>query len=217
MAWIDQSLIRLLRTEDSLQWFVEFDIGFYPVPDITLVYDEAYFAKYVGYAKTARGRLLNRQRVSLVRRHWPGAVVDVGIGCGSFIEAIGDDSKGFDINPAAVRWLIKHNCFRDPYLHGVDAATFWDSIEHIADFPSLLARVRQFVFISVPIFEGSAHVLRSKHYRRDEHYWYFTEAGLTRLMARLGWALVESNDAETRAGREGIGSFAFHREDAPCW
>jgi hypothetical protein len=58
-------------------------------------------------------------------------------------------------------------------------------------------------------------VLKSKHYRKDEHYWYFSKAGLIIFMDRLGWKLREVSDVETILGREGITSFAFRRVSRP--
>jgi hypothetical protein len=203
------SLIGRLRRSDSLQWFAELGIGYYPVVK-RHVYNADYFAKYQGYATTALGQKLNALRLAMVRRHHEGQIVDVGIGCGSFIEAHGN-AHGYDISPTAIRWLVARNLFRDPYRANVGVVTMWDSIEHIEDFPYLLSSINRFVFISTPIFDGLDHVLRSRHYRKDEHFWYFTRDGLTLLMARLGWCLVESNDMETSAGRDRIGSFAFAR------
>ena len=208
------SLIGRLRQGDSLQWFAELGIGYYPVLPCG-VYDADYFAKYQAYAATPLGQELNRLRVAMVRRHFGGEVIDVGIGCGSFIEAHGN-ARGYDISPPAIGWLIERSKFRDPYKRGAEAVTMWDSMEHIENFDYLLAGISRFVFLSLPIFDGMEHVQRSRHYRKDEHYWYFTANGLTRLMARLGWRLVESNKAESKAGREHIGSFAFLREAQPC-
>lgn len=212
VALRDGALIEDLRKLDALQWFAELGIGYYPVaapPES--VYDDAYFQKYAGYAATPLGEKLNALRVGLVRRHYDGEITDIGIGSGAFVEAHGN-ARGYDIAYPAVRWLTMRGLFHDPYAHGVDAVTMWDSMEHIENFPLLLARARRFVFLSLPIFEGLNQALRSHHYRKDEHFWYFTSRGLTNLMARLGWTLLESNDAETKAGRDAIGSFAFRRK-----
>jgi hypothetical protein len=206
-------LIDTLRKRDSLQWFAELGLGYYPVQMRPVdVYNEAYFAKYQGYAETELGKRLNDIRIKFVRRFYDGNVVDVGVGCGSFVRAIGGGSRGYDISPTAVRWLIGEDLFRDPYKHGAEAVTFWDSMEHIEDFSALLDHVTRYVFVSVPIFKSLDHVLRSKHYRKIEHCWYFTSNGLVRLMSRLGWELIGANDDESRAGREHIGSFAFQKE-----
>lgn len=194
------------------QWFPELEIGYYPVSVPPWeVYNGDYFAKYEGYASTELGRILTSLRLELVRRHYHGPLLDVGIGSGDFVAAR-NGTWGFDINPAAVTWLNDRGLFADPYQESFASASFWDSLEHIADFPRILARVREWAFMSLPIFDGPDDVLRSKHYRKDEHCWYFTERGLIGLMARFGWAVAEVSNRETMAGRWAIKSFAFKRE-----
>jgi hypothetical protein len=93
----------------------------------------------------------------------------------------------------------------------VDAVTFWDSLEHIHDPGPLLANVRRFVFVSLPVFSGPDDVLRSKHYKREEHCWYFTQRGLRNFMWEFGFQFVAGNNMEQAAGREQIESFVFER------
>jgi hypothetical protein len=54
-------------------------------------------------------------------------------------------------------------------------------------------------------------VLRSKHFRPQEHIWYFTREGLVNAMKACGFSLVAESDFETELGREDIGTFAFRR------
>lgn len=198
---------------DSLVWLPERGMGYYPVPLDDAPYDADYFAKYQTYAGSDIGRSLNAYRVALVDKYVSADVVDIGIGCGTFIEARGTArTKGYDINPAGVVWLKDRGLYVDLYAsEGVDAITCWDSLEHIPEPHKLLSRVKRYVFVSIPIFEGPDHVLASKHYRKDEHLWYFTHGGLIRWMAGYGFGLIESDDGETKAGREGIGTFVFKR------
>jgi len=93
----------------------------------------------------------------------------------------------------------------------MQAISLWDVLEHIHDFRSLLASVRSWVFVSVPIFADRDYVLRSKHFRPQEHVWYFTARGLIDVMRALGFECIEQSDVESRIGREDIGTFAFRR------
>lgn len=199
--------------ETGFVWLPERGMGYYPVKDPhDDVYDDAYFEKYVEYAATPLGRELTRLRIDLVER-WAGdvKVLDVGSGAGQFVESRGGKTWGYDINCSAAEWLIKRRLFCDTYGCSVPAATFWDSIEHIADVDRILANIDAWVFCSLPIFTGPEHVLRSKHYRKDEHCWYWTASGFVNWMAAHGFEGVEQNDHETKAGREDILSFAFRR------
>ena len=195
----------------GLIWSPERAIGYYPVHGGP-AYDEAYFAKYQSYADTPMGRALTRSRVNFVAKHWHGPVTDIGIGSGQFVETRGETTTGFDVNPAGIAWLRGRGLFHDPYAEPVAAATFWDSFEHIADPAALLARVNHAVFLSLPVFDGPDHALRSKHFRPTEHYWYFTRAGLVRYMHEAGFHLAEHATFETSLGREDIESFAFRRD-----
>jgi hypothetical protein len=67
-------------------------------------YDAEYFARYQQQADTSIGRALTQARVDLVARHYAGPVLDVGIGCGQFVDAR-PDTTGYDVNPAVVTKL----------------------------------------------------------------------------------------------------------------
>ena len=192
----------------DLRWMG--DHGYLKV-DPSGTYDLGYFEKYVSYTGTAMAEKLTRARLEMVRR-WASLgeeLVDIGIGGGQFVEAAG--CGGYDVNVHAIQWLLNHGLWRDPYFLPVRNATCWDSLEHM-DRPDLfLERVLDRLFVSIPIFTGRDHVLRSKHFRPQEHYWYFTRNGLVRWMSERGFDLLEENQAETELGREGIGSFAFRR------
>lgn len=194
---------------DRLTWLPEVGIGYYAVlpgeaPD--------YFQHYAALEHSDIAKRLTQVRVEMLRRHWdrPGTVLDVGVGAGTFVDAL-PDCKGFDIQPAAVRWLQARGAFVNPYTDPVQVACFWDSLEHIPDPAAILANVQRYAMVALPIFDDAAHVLRSKHFKPSEHCWYFTQGGLLTFMAAHGWRVLEINDYETKIGREGIKSYAFER------
>lgn len=188
------------------------DHGFYPVDTSISPYNDQYFEKYVKYSKTDLGVALTAARVGLVKKYWDGPVLDFGIGCGSFIDAHGC-ATGFDICPAAIKWLCDRSLFDDPWhdQRSVDVVTFWDSLEHVLEIDLLLERVNKYAFVSMPIFADYSDVCSSKHFRTDEHYWYFTRNGFVRFMGDRGFKLVLEDNFETRIGRESIGTFVFMR------
>jgi hypothetical protein len=202
----------------ALTWY-DIGVGWYPVSAGIKPYDRAYFERYRRQANSDIGRALMAARVAFVRKHWwgPGMLVDVGIGSGAFIKRCNRKKKmavGYDVNPAGIEWLKQHRCFWNPYYppgRRISVLSLWDVLEHMPDFSSLLAKVEQWVFLSLPIFNDAAHALRSKHFRPDEHCWYWTRDGLVMVMQRLGFELIEETDMETRIGREDIGAFAFRR------
>jgi hypothetical protein len=207
--------LRDALASDCLTWWPEIGIGYYPVAGSP--YDQEYFDRFARQAEDAIGKRLMQSREEFVRKHYAGLLVDVGIGCGAFIKlrnalAGAAVTTGFDINPAGIYWLKSRGLWLDPYQERVRAITLWDVLEHIRDFRPLLANVESHVFVAIPIFTDAHHVLRSKHYRKDEHFWFFTRDGLVNVMGGLGFRLIDESNMETDAGREDIGAFAFERK-----
>lgn len=207
-----------MRSPKGIIWNEDENIGRYPVPMFrgSHPYDKDYFSKYSFYAQTDLGIKLDTARMLFVDRHLnPGAtVVDVGVGCGNFINVRNraqSNTFGYDINPAAVKWLAENGLWWDPWQFDMLAATFWDSLEHFSNPADILRRVAEWAFISIPIFKDPKHADQSKHFRPDEHFWYFTHEGLIDYMVEHGFQLVESNRMEIALGREDIHTFAFKR------
>ena len=195
-----------LNSSDNLIWFDSWGVGYYPVRDNP--YNEDYFEKYVGYEKTDIGKQLNQARIDLVNRHGANKICDIGIGSGMFLKSF-PDATGFDINPIAVKWLRENGRWMRDEV--VDSMTFWDSLEHIHNPTKLLSMVGRFAFVSCPIYRNQFHVLRSKHFRPDEHCWYFTFDGAVAFMQNFRFRLIEFNTMEQDLGREDIGTFVFKR------
>jgi len=202
----------------ELTWIQNPGIGYYPVQPSTFPYDSAYFSKYAGYARTPMGAQLNAFRRAFVNRYWGDKVlVDIGVGCGQFIESRAL-TYGYDVNPAGVEWLRERALYRDPYSsefaeRGIDAISCWDVLEHIENPAPLLSSVRSWVFVSIPVFRDLNHILGSKHYRPEEHFWYWTEHGFDAFMSAHGFEVVKVSDEETQLGREDILSFALRRRE----
>lgn len=199
-------------------WQPALGMGHYPVRETDEPYRnggaQAYWDKYVDYARTPLGEAINQARVELVRGWTAGPVVDVGIGCGSFIEAAsaaGVQIAGCDVSPVAVAWLNHRGLWRSPWEAPVPAVTLWDVLEHLPDPAAMLANVERFVFTSLPVFRDADHALASKHFRPDEHRWYWSVDGLIRWMEAQGFECLEHDARETELGREDIHSFAFGR------
>lgn len=179
-------------------------------------YGQGYYENYVGRENTEIARRLNEARTRMTERFCRGPLLDVGVGSGEFITSSRLKVFGYDINPWGVRWLNDRGLFLNPYdglPPEVDGLTMWDTFEHIPDPTPLLERVGTGcrVFISLPTFASLDDVRGSKHYKPDEHYYYFTVPGVVRVMADAGFRCLEVNDEETKAGREGITAFAFGR------
>ena len=191
-------------------------VGYYPVTAGVEPYDRAYFERFARQAATEIGAKLMTARVEFVARHYRGMLCDVGIGSGAFVIQRGmrELTMGWDVNPSGLKWLKRRRLILDPLSRPCPAISMWDVLEHIPNFVPLLNNVEQWLFLSLPIFRDAAHALGSKHFRPDEHCWYFTRNGLVWIMKQLGFELAEENDEETTIGREDIRSFAFHKGEA---
>ncbi len=196
------------QTEHSLTWYEEKGYGWHSAPPMQ--YSGAYFAHYQELDQTPMGEALTKARLNLVEKYTKASLgVDIGIGGGRYVkESWGD---GYDVSREAVEWLRKNGAYRDPYAASVPHVTCWDSLEHIPEPEKLLAQVRDWLFVSMPIYDNLADVLQSKHYKPGEHLHYWTLQGFIAWCAEQGFECVEINHAETELGREGITSFAFKR------
>lgn len=196
---------------DCLLWSPEKGYGWHSRP--AMLYSGDYFAHYQKLDNTKMGMLLTRARLELVGKYCkPIDTVDIGIGGGRYVQESG--GWGYDVCADAVTWLRDNGYYRNPYsdvMGDVKAITCWDSLEHIPDPRALLAEVREWLFVSLPVFEDADDVLSSKHYKPGEHLWYFSSTGFINWCAEQGFECVEMNRVESDLGREGIMSFAFKR------
>lgn len=197
---------------NRLIWLPEVGMGHLPAHDESL-YDAEYFQNYQRMADTSMGQALTRARVDMVARHYSGPLLDVGIGAGQFVLERTDPTYGYDVNPHAVRWLQERGLYQDMYRETFRALSFWDALEHIPDPGAAVARAGEWVFVSLPVFDGPEHCLQSRHFKPGEHLWYWTHAGIQQWFARQGFECVECNTMETGLGRDGINSYAFRRVD----
>lgn len=207
-----------LWLKSTLVTLPEWGIGYYhPHIPLTHVYDRGYLEEYQRRASTEIGHQLNEARVDLVRRYEVDAddLIDIGVGAGNFVQAY--ECWGYDINPHAVSILKSIDRYIEPKdLRGQVSMTFWDSLEHIPDPKPLLDLITQYAFVSTPIYPGVNHITRSKHYKPNEHVWYFTHHGLDAFMKAHGFVMLEKNHMETELGREAINTYVFGRAYAPA-
>ena len=198
-------------SDNALVWLPEKGIGFYPVKSSETPYDKAYFDRYREQADTEIGRKLTAARVEFVRKYWQHSILDVGIGCGQFVEAH-PFAQGYDVNPAGIEYLKERGKFADLYEWRFAALCFWDSLEHIYDIELAVSKATHWVFVSMPIYESAEHCLRSKHFRKNEHIWYFTDKGIKEWFMSQGFDIIEQSNFETEIGREDIKTYAFKRK-----
>lgn len=197
--------------EDCLIWWHERGMGFHPRPPID--YQQDYWQEYLKRDASPMGAALTSARVEFVRKYIKNdihALVDIGIGGGRFVQEA--NCWGFDVNEEAIKWLRSRGSFTNPLTIEPDAISCWDALEHIPKPEKMLKRVKNWLFVSLPIFDDPATITQSKHYKPGEHLWYFTHDGLIKWCAAQGFELVKFNTQESDLGREGIVTYAFKRK-----
>ena len=208
----------------NLLWFPEFDIGWLPA-NPNGVYDAAYFDRFNEYRSKEVGKKINDFRVNFVKEHCKGIdgkdLIDFGCGSGQFIDAYdelhtGTVTYGYDVNLKTQDWLNSRSKFIDffePESPQWYCVTCWDSIEHLPTFWKVFENIQVggYLFLTIPIFKDARHALKSKHFRPDEHYWYFTRFGLVMTMDLSGFDLIAESNQEEKIGREDVATFAFRR------
>jgi len=165
---------------------------------------------------------INEIRRELVKQYVPEWKHFLDIGCGNldFLDRLNKSyilSHGYDIMPKSIKKLKEINAYIDinapDALKDMYGVSLWDVLEHLPNPKELLEKIPRmcFVFISIPIFDNLDMIEDSKHYRPNEHLWYFTHNGMLNFMK--GFKLVEYNDNETDAGREGIRTYVFRKQN----
>lgn len=199
---------------DELNYCHEVGIMYQRDMTASVEYDKKYFETYVRLEKTDIAKKLNAGRTSITEKYC-SKILDIGIGSGEFIKESGILVYGYDINPVAIRWLREAGLYKDPYaeMPDVDGLSFWDTMEHIPSPSTLLSKFRpgMYAFIALPIFADLTKVKRNKHYKPNEHYYYYTTHGMVRFMNDSGFSIIEMSDQESSAGREDILTFVFRK------
>lgn len=199
---------------DRLIWLEQAGVGYYEC-DTEGVYTSDYFDRYAEQAETPIGHEIMEARVGLCVQFGVTQLLDVGIGSGAFLSAwwgVGGGGFGDDVNPAGIAWLDDRGK-RRRLASDHDVVCFWDVLEHIRRPEEALAHVKRLAFVSLPIFTDAAHVLRSKHFRPSEHYWYFTRRGFIAFAESCGFRVVYAGADETLLGREDIETFVLERKE----
>lgn len=198
----------------GLIWFPDLEYGHCAIDHAPIKAE--YWDEYAELEQTDVGFRINEARAKLVKQFCAGTILDFGIGCGAFMRYHGN-CMGFDIDPKSIEWLKTTALWLDPYsangaMDSIEGVTFWDSLEHVEEPATILSQIkRQIVFVSMPIYAGLDDILQSKHFKRNEHFHYFTELGFIQFMAAHDFHVMAKNHMEEQCGRESIGTFVLRR------
>ena len=183
--------------------------------------------KYEGADRSDRAQKISGGRVRMVKRYeeyWSSFahenILDYGCGACTFIKTILDDDyfhifpRGWDVMTESKRNMPQGSRWFDPYnenMREIGLITMWDVIEHLPEPSKLLDLVKHgtCVILSTPLYDSLDDIKDSKHYRPNEHFWYFTDKGIKVFMAEHGFFFEEQQYFEMAAGRENIGTYVF--------
>lgn len=200
--------------DDDLFLCPENQVVFQKNLSLSVPYAEEYFEKYVKFRGTPIANKINEARLDLVTKFHSSCILDIGIGSGEFITKVPIKAYGYDVNEYGRQWLRQRGLYVDPYQYipeEIDGITCWDVLEHM-QYPSRfldLIKPGQFLFASLPIIPNILKVRKSRHFRPNEHYYYFTKEGFIQYLDHADFDFLEHNDFEIKAGREQIETFAF--------
>jgi len=199
-------------TKNNFIWIPKKEIGYYPIEH----QKRDYFDIYLKLEDTTIGKKINEFRINLVNRYCNGFVLDVGIGSGIFLRKR-KKCIGYDIDSKAIKYLKENDMYFDIYAHNFNnkniiGVTFFDSFEHLKTHDIILDKIqKQTIFISIPIFSGLDDILNSKHFKPNEHYWYFTKTGFINYMKHKKFKICEIRDDEIKLGRDNILTFVLRK------
>ncbi len=178
-------------------------------------YGESYWQNYINIEDTPTANLLNEFRSNIAEKY-ADSILDMGIGSGAFLKALKSNKYGYDVNPYAIEWLKEQKIYHDPYNsenEEINGFCCWDVIEHMQNPSEFLAIIppKAHLFISLPVFTDLEMVHLSKHYKPNEHLFYFTTKGMIKFLEISGFTIKELRSDETQIGREKIMTFVSQK------
>lgn len=189
------------------------DIIFQINLDNLISYDDKYFQNYVNLKNTNISRKLNNFRTKISKKYAKtGSILDVGIGSGEFIQKSKNKVYGFDINPNGIYWLKQNDLYLNPYtddISKIKVFTLWDTLEHMANpcyFLNLIKK-NQILIATLPIYDDFVRIGLSKHFKKNEHLYYWTNESFEWYMEKNGFRIVETSEQENKCGRQGVKTF----------
>lgn len=184
----------------------------------SIIYDKSYYDHYKNLEKYEICKNLNNERYKLVNYFKCKKIMDIGVGSGAFIQTCEKiQCFGYDINTFSKSWLCEKNIFLNPYEDDtsyIDGWTMWDVLEHLRNPYLLLRKIKSkdYLFLSLPIYDNFSNLHTSKHFKLNEHFFYFTHDGLIDFICRQDFIFIHYDKKEIDLGRESIYRYVFTKK-----
>jgi len=200
----------------------ECGIGESELPSLSRVYNEDYAHLYVSYLSQDLGHKIVKHRVQELQKltnlfGWEShrcSTLDFGCATGIVVREareLGLDAWGYE--PHAVFFNSHHALHVAPWIainpesivSTPFVVSFYDALEHLErvdKWLQLFQPIRIVVTLPVvPLTMFSKDLPNWKHYKPDEHVWYFTDNGIHNFLAAHGYEVYEVEDFERKLGR----------------
>ncbi len=202
----DSGPVRFARDEDTSRCPVCFEVGqsfpehnltecpvcahiFQTDLNITARYDAEYAHKYDKFPSKAMSALRWDFICATLDLPSTSKILDVGYGNGAFLkhaDAMGMNIFGIDVH--SEDFGIPVVGFEHPLRY--DLISFFDSLEHFADFSPIFTLRARNIIVSLPLTPDfllkTPH--RWRHFRPGEHIHYFSSRSLDVFMRRWGFS-----------------------------
>jgi len=164
---------------------------------VPIQYDNA----YVGQAAFSHKSTANL-RVGYILEHIPASelisVLDFGSGQGHFVKNMNSviPTSAYDL---ANLPELEDFYIQNPYQYNFSLVTFFDSLEHCYDIGWVISNIKaRYICISVPWCHSYSEYWMTKwrHFKPNEHLWYFTEKSLLTFMDRMGYNCLYRGNIE---------------------
>ncbi len=201
---------RVIVSKDGREVYQCDDCGLaftHPQPEsLADQYDAAYFDLYrrrrTFRLKRGESRL---KRIELIAP--PGRLLDIGCSLGYFVEAAGrrgwpasglETSQDASAEAREMGLDVRTGVIADVFYpdESLDCVTMWDVLEHVHDPTRHMVEVRRILAPGGLVVIGTpnlGHVLfrikreRWRHLKPAEHIFYFSTAGISRLLSNTGF------------------------------
>ncbi len=181
-------------------------------PSSKNVYDDEYLLHYKLYKRTEFSKLLQKARWDFIGKNIKSfkSILDYGCGSDAFLveatDCMKDQCNLYSYDPY---FMQDHKFLCERKL---DITTFFDSLEHMNRLDIISLLNSRYIVISIPILEKNQQLFEWKHFRPNEHIWYFTEDALIKLMTiKFNYKFILKDDFETQLGRDCILTFLFEK------
>jgi hypothetical protein len=177
-------------------------------------YDKNYFENYKQRSQTEMGHKLHAFRKTYVECFCDpdDKIIDYGTGYG---ELVVNSNRwfGYDIMEETKQKLGTQF---DDSVENYEAVCLFDVLEHICNPTNLLTRVKDKLFVTIPLFQNWNNLLSItswRHWKPGEHLFYASPTGFEQFVNSSGFKTIDKNEIESSLGRLDIFTYYFRRND----